>query len=234
MGASCSKSSGLGIPPKATEDLRSSTQSINSPYLLSNLSSTKSSKSTKQAGEIVNDLIQAQHQTDPAGQLQNALAASAATAALSEASFSAATAVATAGRPASPLLPNIARQSFQDASAVYGRPLDRPTYHHKAPSSRKSIPSTNSLIRHSSFPEAMKAVSKKPSQERFAQLLQQHLFGKQDIKVRPCSSLAVLAEQSSSPTPEMFNPTAKHLGLLLYALQSSCSAARPILLRADT
>ena len=193
MGASCSKSSSLGISSKANEDFCSSTQSLKSPYLLSNLSSTKSTKGTKAASNTVsNDLIQAQHRTDPAGQLQNALAASAATAALSEASFNAATAVAAAARPAGPLLSNIAQQSFQEASAVYGRPLDRPAYHYKTPSNRKSVPLTNSLTRHSSLPEALKAVSKQPSQESFAQLLQQQLFEKQDIKV--CSSLVLPAE----------------------------------------
>ena len=180
MGASCSKSS-VALSSKANGDLRSSSQSINSPYLTHNSSHSRSMKGTLSASEA--DLIPAQHQgLDPAGQLQNALAASAANAVLSEASFSAATAVATAALPTPPQPPTIAQQSFQDASAVYGRPLDRPAFNHKTASNKKAQGATSSLTNQGNFSEALKAVSTHPSQKAFLQLLQQHLFGKQDTK----------------------------------------------------
>lgn len=183
MGANCSKSSSIGLSAKANPGLRSSAQSIDSPYLASDPGSRKASQSAKSAGDhpASTDLIQAHHHNVPSEQLQNALAASAASAVLSEASFTAATAVANA--PAlSPQLPTFAQQSFQDATMVYSRPLDRPSYNHKA-SSRKNSGAAVSMTRHAPFPEALKAVAKQPSQEAFEQLLQQHLFEKQDMKV---------------------------------------------------
>ena len=186
MGASCSKSSSVGLSSKANQDLRSSTQSVSSPYLTNNLQS-KSSKTAQSAGgaEANNtDLIQAQHQPDPAGQLQNALAASAASAVLSEASVRAATAVAAGTLPQPPQQPSIAQQSLLEASAVYNRPLDRPAYHHRTASGKKR---TGSLISHAPFPEALKAVVRQPSEEGFTQLLQQHLFESQDVKASSAS-----------------------------------------------
>ena len=186
MGASCSKSSSVGLSVKANEDLRSSTQSINSPYLVSKFSSSKSSKAAQPLdGATVssNDLIQAQHQADPAGQLQTAIAASAATAVLSEASDRAATAVAAGTLPV-PQRPSIAQQSLLEASVLYNRPLDRPAYHHRTASGKKK---TGSLISHATFSEALKAVVQQPSEREFTQLLQQHLFESQDMKASSTS-----------------------------------------------
>lgn len=74
------------------------------------------------------------------------------------------------------------RQSSHDATVVYSRPLDRPSYNSKA-ASRKNSGATGSLNRHVPFPEALQGVAKQPSQEAFMQLLQHHLFNKQDMKV---------------------------------------------------
>ena len=181
MGASCSKSSSVGLPSKANEDLRSSTQSNSSPYLV-NLSSSKLSKLAQPLdGATANssDLIQAQHQADPVGQVQDALAASAATAVLSEASDHAAAAVAAGALPKPPQQPSIAQQSLLEASAVYNRPLDRPAYHHRTASGKRR---TGSLISQPPFPQALDVVVQRPSQEGFTQLLQQHLFESQDMK----------------------------------------------------
>ena len=182
MGASCSKGSSVGLSAKPNPGLRSSTQSIDSPYLISSLSTRKHGQATKSVDDGP-DLIQAHHQDNPSGQLQAALAASAATAVLSEASFTAATAVAAASASQAGPLPTFAQQSFQDATAVYSRPLDRPSYNRKA-SSRKNSGVAVSLNRHALFPEALKGVAKQPSQEAFEQLLQHYLFDKQDTKVR--------------------------------------------------
>ena len=184
MGASCSKSSSVGLSAKAHAELRSSSQSVDSPYLVSSPASRKPSHSTRSVGDdpSASDLIQACHQDTPSGQLQAALAASAATAVLSEASFTAATAVANAPAHAPPPVPTFAQQSFHDATVVYSRPLDRPLYNSKA-SSRRNSGATWSLNRHAPFPEALQGVVKQPSQEAFTQLLQQHLFDKQDMKV---------------------------------------------------
>ena len=182
MGASCSKSSSVGLSSKANEDLRSSTQSISSPYLVSNFSSSKLSKLARPvdgATASSSDLIQAQHQADPAGQLQDALAASAAAAVLSEASDRAAAAVAADALPKPPQQPSIAQQSLIEASAVYNRPLDRPAYHHRTASGKRR---TGSLISQAPFPQALDVVVQRPSQEGFTQLLQQHLFESQDMK----------------------------------------------------
>ena len=195
MGASCSKSSSVVLSSKANEDLRSSSQSTSSPYLVSNLSlskSTKAAQATSKALVNTSDFIPARHQADPAGQLQNALAASAATAVLSEASFHAATAVAAGTLTPPPQPSSIAQQSFQEASVVYKRPLDRPAYHHRTASGRKN---TGSLITHASFPEALKAVVQQPSQEGFAQLLQHHLFEKQDMKASLTPGLCCMSLQ---------------------------------------
>lgn len=187
MGASCSKSSSVGLSPKANQDLRSSTQSISSPYLTSKVSSSKLSKAAQPAGEAAasdSELIQAQHQPDPAGQLQNALAASAAAAALSEASDHAATNVAAATLPQPPQQRSIAQQSLWEAAAVYKRPLDRPAHHHKTALGKKG---TASLIGRGPFPEALKALVQQPSEEGFVQLLQQHLFENQEMKASSAS-----------------------------------------------
>lgn len=182
MGASCSKGCSVGLSAKPS--LRSSSQSVDSPYLVSSPASRKPSHSTRNLGEEPSgsDLIQAHHQDTPSGQLQNALAASAATAVLSEASFTAATAVANAPAHATPPLPTIAQQSFHDATVVYSRPLDRPSYNSKASSARNGG-AAGSLNRHVPFPDALQGVVRQPSPEAFAQLLQQHLFDKQDMKV---------------------------------------------------
>lgn len=205
MGASCSKSSSVGLSSKANEDLRSSNQSMSSPYLTNNLSYSKSSKAAQPAGgaEANNPgLIQAQHQPDPAGQLQNALAASAATAVLSEASDRAATAVAAGTLPQPPQQPSIAQQSLLEASAVYNRPLDRPAYYHRTASGKKR---TGSLSSHAPFPEALKAVVRQPSEEGFTQLLQQHLFESQDMKASSASVyLSRLEPQCSAQNVPQF------------------------------
>ena len=184
MGASCSKSSSVGLSAKAHAELRFSSQSVDSPYLISSPASRKPSHSTRSVGDdpSASDLIQAHHQDTPSGQLQAALAASAATAVLSEASFTTATAVANAPAHAPPHVPTFAQQSFHDATVVYSWPLDRPSYNSKA-SSRKNSGAAGSLNRHAPFPEALQGVAKQPSQEAFTQLLQQHLFDKQDMKV---------------------------------------------------
>ena len=183
MGASCSKSSSVGLSAKTHAELRSSSQSVDSPYLVSSPASRKPSHSTRSVGDdpSASDLIQAHHQDTPSGQLHAALAASAATAVLSEASFTAATAV-NAPAHVPPPVPTFAQQSFHDATVVYSRPLDRPSYSSKA-SSRKNSDTTGSLNRHAPFPEALQGVAKQPSQEAFTQLLQQHLFDRQDMKV---------------------------------------------------
>ena len=181
MGASCSKGSSAGLSAKPS--LRSSAQSVDSPYLATSPASRKPSHSARNLVEEPSgsDLIQAHHQDTPSGQLQNALAASAATAVLSEASFTAATAVANAPAHASLPQPTIAQQSFHDATVVYSRPLDRPSYN-KTSSARHSG-AAGSLNRHVPFPDALQGVVRQPSPEAFAQLLQQHLFDKRDMKV---------------------------------------------------
>lgn len=182
MGASCSKSSSVGLSSKVNQELRSSNPSISSPYLTSKVSSSKLSKAAQSPGEAAagsGDLLQAQHQPDPAGQLQNALAASAAAAVLSEASDYAATSVAAATLPQSPQQRSIAQQSLLEAAAVYKRPLDRPAHHHKTALGKKG---TASLMGPAPFPDALKAVVQQPSEEGFIQLLQQHLFESQDMK----------------------------------------------------
>lgn len=184
MGASCSKSSSVGLSSKANQDLRSSNQSISSPYLTSKVSSSKLSKAAQSPGEVAagsGDLIQAQHQPDPAGQLQSALAASAAAAVLSEASDNAATGVAAATLPHPPQQRSIAQQSLFQAAAVYKRPLDRPAHHHKTALGKKGT------LHSAPFPEALKAVVQQPSEEGFVQLLQQHLFESQDMKASSAS-----------------------------------------------
>lgn len=182
MGASCSKSSSVGLSAKTYAELRSSSQSVDSPYLVSSPASRKPTHSTVGDDPSASDLIQAHHQDTPSGQIQAALAASAATAVLSEASFTAATAVANAPAHVPPPVPTFAQQSFHDATVVYSRPLDRPSYNNKA-SSRKNSSAAGSLNRHAPFPEALQGVAKQPSQEAFTQLLQQHLFDRQDMKV---------------------------------------------------
>ena len=160
---------------------------MNSPYLTNNLSSSKSSKAAHLGGGAEansTELIEAQHQPDPAGQLQNALAASAATAILSEASDCAATAVAVGSLPQPPQQPSIVQQSLKEASAVYNRPLNRPAYHHRTAPGKKR---TGSLISHVPFPDALKAVVQQPSEKGFTQLLQQHLFDNQDMKASSTS-----------------------------------------------
>ena len=160
---------------------------MSSPYLTNNLSPSKSSKAVQPAGGAAAngaDLTQAQHQADPAGQLQNALAASAATAVLSEASDRAATAVAAGTVPQPQQQPSFAQQSLMEAAAVYNRPLHRPAYHQRTASGKKR---TDSFISHAPFPEALKAVVQQPSEEGFTQLLQQHLFEGQDMKASSIS-----------------------------------------------
>ena len=181
MGASCSKSSSIGIASKNESALSSNPQLADSPYLTLSPGSRKSSNTTKHV-EGSSDLISAQHAELPSDGLQAALAASAASAVLSEASFTAASAVATA--PASsPQQPSFAQQSFREASALYSRRLDRPSYKHKSP---KKSQAGVSLDKHAPFADALKALDGRPSEEAFEQLLQHHLFDKPGLKVRRC------------------------------------------------
>ena len=180
MGASCSKSSSIGIASKAESALSANPQFADSPYLVSSPGSRKSSHTTKSVhGDSIS--IPAIHQDQPSGQLQAALAASAASAVLSEAAHTAATAVAV-GPTAAAQQPSFAQQSFREASALYTRPLDRPCYNHKV-LSKKANGSKVTIDKYAPFPDALKAAVELHSWDAVEQLLQHHLFDRPDMKV---------------------------------------------------
>ena len=181
MGASCSKSSSIGIASKADSALSANPQFADSPYLVSSPGSRKSSHTAKSVhGD--SSSIPAIHQDQPSGQLQAALAASAASAVLSEAAHTAATAVALAPTAAAQQ-PSFAQQSFREASTLYSRPLDRPSYNHKA-SSKKANGAKVTIDKYAPFPDALKAAADQHSWDAVEQLLQHHLFDRPDMKVR--------------------------------------------------
>ena len=97
--------------------------------------------------------------------------------------------------------PTIAQQSLQDASVVYTSRLGRPAQinNKAAASSAAHARNAHGMDRHATFPAALRAVARNPSEEAIGQLLEQHLFGKTDMKVRHAQDLHTSALGGSAP-----------------------------------